>query len=105
MDILCLEGEKVGPGDTVFDPTNPARHKTIPAGVVLDDLRQVVMEKGEIRAPMPSLDALADHSADQLRCLPDGSLRLNNPPRYKVSMSAGLHELRTRLMESYETGE
>lgn len=105
MDILCLEGEKVGPGDTVFDPTNPARHKTIPAGVVLEDLRQVVMEKGDILAPLSSLDELADRSADQLRRLPEGSLRLTNPHRYKVAMSGGLHELRTRLMEKYETGE
>jgi len=102
MDILCLEGEKIGSGDTVFDPTNPARHKTIPQGVILEDLRQVVMTNGEIRAPLPSLDALADRSADQLRRLPDGSLRLTNPHLYKVAMSAGLHELRTRLMERYE---
>lgn len=102
MDILCLEGEKIGSGDTVFDPTNPARHKAIPQGVILEDLRQAVMTNGEIRAPMPSLDALADRSADQLRRLPDGSLRLTNPHLYKVAMSAGLHELRTRLMERYE---
>jgi nicotinate phosphoribosyltransferase len=105
MDILCLEGEEIRPGDTVYDPTNPARHKAIPAGVVLEDLRQVVMANGEIRAPLPSLDAIADRSADQLRRLPEGSLRLTNPHRYKVAMSGGLHELRTRLMEKYETGE
>jgi nicotinate phosphoribosyltransferase len=105
MDILCLEGETVGPGDIVYDPTNPARHKAIPQGVVLEDLRLVVMANGEILAPLPSLDALADRSADQLRRLPEGSLRLTNPHLYKVAMSSGLHELRTRLMEKYETGE
>jgi nicotinate phosphoribosyltransferase len=105
MDILCLEGEELRPGDTVYDPTNPARHKAIPRGVVLEDLRQVVMANGEILAPLPSLDALADRSANQLRRLPDGSLRLTNPHRYKVAMSVGLHELRTRLMEKYETGD
>ncbi|HXV73275.1 MAG TPA: hypothetical protein VD713_00955, partial [Sphingomonadales bacterium] len=74
-------------------------------GVVLEDLRQVVMANGEILAPLPSLDALADHSADQLRRLPQGSLRLTNPHLYKVAMSGGLHALRTRLMEQYETAE
>lgn len=102
MDILCLEGEELRPGDTVYDPTNPARHKAIPQGVVLEDLRRVVMENGEICAPLPSLDALADRSVDQLRCLPEGSLRLTNPHLYKVAMSVGLHDLRTRLMESHE---
>jgi nicotinate phosphoribosyltransferase len=105
MDILCLAGEELRPGDTVYDPTNPARHKPIPQGVALEDLRQVVMANGEILAPLPSLDRLADRSADQLQRLPDGSLRLTNPHLYKVAMSVGLHALRTRLMESYETGE
>jgi len=103
MDILCLEGEKVGPGDTVFDPTNPARHKTIPEAVVLEDLRRVVMADGEISISFPSLDELADRSTDQLKRLPEGSLRLTNPHRYKVAMSAGLHDLRTQLMEKYDT--
>jgi nicotinate phosphoribosyltransferase len=102
MDVLCLEDEELSPGDTVYDPTNPARHKAIPQGVVLEDLRREVMRNGEVCAQPPSLDALADRSADQLRHLPEGSLRLTNPHLYKVSMSGGLHELRTRLMARYE---
>jgi nicotinate phosphoribosyltransferase len=102
MDILCREAEQVGPGDTVFDPTNPARHKAIPKRVVLEELRQVVMKNGEICVSLPPLETLADRSADQLRRLPEGSLRLTNPHRYKVAMSGGLHQLRTRLMERYE---
>jgi nicotinate phosphoribosyltransferase len=102
MDILCLEDEKLRPGDTVYDPTNPARHKAIPPDVTFEDIRQVAMENGEIRCPLPSLDELADRSAGQLRRLPEGSLRQTNPHLYKVAMSVGLHDLRTRLMESYE---
>jgi nicotinate phosphoribosyltransferase len=104
MDILCLEGEEVRPGEVVFDPTNPARRKPVPAGVVFEELRQTVMTGGEIVVPLPPLDALADRCADQLRRLPEGCLRLTNPHRYKVSMSAGLHALRSRLMEQYEAG-
>ena len=103
MDILCLEGEEIRPGDTVYDPTNPLRHKTIPESVTFEDIRRVAMENGEIRCPLPSLDELADRSADQLRRLPEGCLRLINPHLYKVSMSGGLNELRSRLMEQYET--
>lgn len=101
MDILCLQDERPGSGETVYDPTNPARHKAIPADVDLVDLRQVVMENGELSTVLPSLDALADRCADQLRRLPEGTLRLTNPHRYKVAMSSGLHDLRTRLMELY----
>lgn len=102
MDILCMEGEKVGFGDVVYDPTNPSRYKTIPQDVSLTDLRQVVMENGKISITLPSLDMLADRCGDQLRRLPEGSLRLTNPHRYKVAMSRGLHDLRTRLMDLYE---
>jgi len=102
MDILCLEGEEPGCGDLVYDPTNPSRHKAIPAGVALEDIRRPVMEGGKIVPPLPSLEAMADRCADQLGRLPDGCLRLTNPHRYKVAMSAGLHELRNRLMERLE---
>ena len=101
MDILCLEEEKIGFGDVVYDPTNPARYKTIPQDVSLTNLRQVMMENGEFSCELPSLDKLADRCADQLRRLPEGSLRLANPHRYKVAMSEGLHELRMRLMAFY----
>ena len=103
MDILCLQEEAPPrPGELVYDPTNPARHKSLPAGVRLEELRRTVMEKGRILAPAPSLEQMADHCADQLQRLPEGSLRLANPHRYKVSMSRNLHELRSRLMENIE---
>jgi len=104
MDILCLEDEQLGTGDTVFDPTNPSRHKAIPAGVTFEEVRRIVMEGGNTCVPLPALDEMADRCADQLRRLPEGCLRLTNPHRYKVAMSGGLHALRTRLMESHETG-
>ena len=103
MDILCLQEEPPPrAGDIVFDPTNPSRHKALPAGLRLEELRRVVMEKGEILAPVPPLDTLADYCAEQLRRLPAGSLRLTNPHRYKVSMTRSLHGLRTRLMQTIE---
>jgi nicotinate phosphoribosyltransferase len=104
LDILCREGEELRCGDTVYDPTNPSRHKEIPAGVVLEELRQTVMEGGEIAVPLPCLDAAADRCADQLRRLPEGSLRLTNPHLYKVAMGRQLHELRTWLMEQHRSG-
>jgi nicotinate phosphoribosyltransferase len=99
MDILALEDEDIAPGDTVYDPTNPSRHKPIPQGVRFEKVREVVMEDGRVTRPAPTLDAMAGRCADQLRRLPNGSLRLYNPHLYKVSISRGLHELRQELFE------
>jgi nicotinate phosphoribosyltransferase len=104
MDILALEDENPRPGDTVFDPTNPARHKKIPEGVEFHKVRRDVMEGGKILTPPPTLEEMADHCADQLKRLPDGSLRLFNPHTYKVSMTEALCDMRARLMEQYEQG-
>lgn len=65
-------------------------------------MRGIVMDRGRRTAPSPTLSEMADHCAEQLRRLPAGSLRLVNPHRYKVSMSGGLHRLRSRLMEQVE---
>ncbi len=102
MDVMTLEGETVAAGDRVFDPTNPARHKPIPAGVRILPLRETVMEEGRCGVEFPPLEVLAERCAGQLQRLPEGSLRLVNPHRYKVSMSVGLKTLREELMESYE---
>ncbi len=105
MDVMAREGEEVHPGDMVYDPTNPARHKAVPAGARLEEVRRTVMREGRILHPQESLHAMADRCAAQLQQLPEGSLRLFNPHIYKVSMSGGLHELRSRLMAQYEAEE
>lgn len=98
MDILTLDQEKLQPGAVVFDPTNPSRHKAIPENVQLTDLRQQVMQAGQRLLQSPPLPQLAAYCSAQLHALPQGSLRLINPHRYKVSMSPELHNLRQQLM-------
>lgn len=102
MDVIALPGEHPQPGDIVFDPTNPSRHKPISAGTRLIPLRHTVMENGRRLQPTPSLEELADRAAAELKRLPTGSLRLFNPHRYKVSISNGLNMLRDELMNRYE---
>jgi nicotinate phosphoribosyltransferase len=98
MDILTLDQEQLQPGAVVFDPTNPSRYKAIPENLQLLDLRQLVMQGGKRLGQSPPLAQLADHCAAQLQALPQGSLRLINPHRYKVSMSPELHILRQQLL-------
>jgi len=62
------------------------------------------MEGGEITAPSPPLNEMADRCRDQLERLPEGVLRLENPHIYKVSVSVKLHELRVRLIEEVLRG-
>ncbi len=104
MDVMCREGEQLTPGDRVYDPTNPSRHKAVPNGVRFEKIRQTVMEQGRILTPSPALEVMADRCADQLKRLPNGSLRLFNPHIYKVSISPQLHEMRERLIAKYQQG-
>jgi len=99
QDVICLEGDHVSPGDTIYDPSNPLQHTRLPVHVTLHELRRVVMEKGSRTAPPETLDAMAERSERQLAGLPQGCLRFINPHRYKVSVSAHLNELRNQLIE------
>jgi nicotinate phosphoribosyltransferase len=99
QDIIALAGEQVSPGEMVYDPANPLQQKIIPADARLLDLCQVVMTEGKRTDPQRQpLAELAARSAEQLGRLPQGCLRLVNPHRYKVSITAGLQKLRLELV-------
>jgi nicotinate phosphoribosyltransferase len=98
QDVIALDGEKLEPGATVYDPANPLQHVRLPADAAFRDMRSLVMEQGVRLAPTPSLEAAADRCADDLSRLPEGCLRLVNPHKYKVSISEGLNQLRLKLM-------
>ena len=100
QDVICLSGEDVRPGETVFDPANTLQHILLPANARLEDLRSVVMQGGSRTSErLPTLDEMADHCADQLTRLPQGCLRFINPHRYKVSITGSLNSLRLELMK------
>jgi nicotinate phosphoribosyltransferase len=104
MDVVALDGERVGPGDEVFDPGHPLRHAPIPEGTSLRDIREVVVEDGARLSSPPALTAIAKRALNELRCLPEESLRLVDPHRYRVALSPKLHELRLRLIEEARAG-
>jgi nicotinate phosphoribosyltransferase len=103
MDVLDLvdgSGAPFRPGETAFDPANPQRCKPVPVDCDLVDCRQVVMDGGEQVRPSPTLVEMADYCARQLKRLPEGSLRLVNPHRYKVGVSRRLLALREELVRA-----
>jgi nicotinate phosphoribosyltransferase len=102
MDVLDLRDgprEVFAVGQIASDPANPQRQKTVPKGCHLIDCRNVVMDQGEILQITPTLQEMADYCAGQLRCMPEGSLRLVNPHIYKVGISQRLLKLRNQLAQ------
>jgi nicotinate phosphoribosyltransferase len=99
QDVICLAGEEVRPGDTVYDPANPLQHKTIPPDAILADLHDVVMADGRRTRPQEPLADMAARCRQQLASLPQGCLRLINPHRYKVSISSDLLAMRNSLLQ------
>lgn len=98
QDLICLEQDQPQGGERVYDPTNPARHTTLPQSARLVELRQVVMEGGKRLLPVESIETMASRAGQQLALLPAGCRRFCNPHLYKVSISAELKALRSRLM-------
>ena len=98
QDIITLDGEEIVPGDLVYDPANPLQQVRIPARAHFLEVRGRVMEAGSRCGAPETLDMAADRSARELRLLPEGCQRLINPHVYKVSISAGLNQLRLRLI-------
>jgi nicotinate phosphoribosyltransferase len=99
QDVVCLDNDVIGGGDTVYDPVNPLRHTAIPAGACLTELRGVVMEAGRRTVGRESLETMAERCKRELNSLPSGCLRLINTHRYKVSISNSLNSLRGELIE------
>lgn len=105
MDVLDLiddPGEPFRAGAIAYDPANPQRCKAVPVDCQLSDCRAVVMEGGRQLRPSPTLAEMADYCAVQLHRLPEGSLRLVNPHRYKVGVSRRLLTLRDELIRAAE---
>jgi nicotinate phosphoribosyltransferase len=102
QDVVCLDDEMIEGGDTVYDPTNPLRHTTLPLDARRTELREVVMSGGRRIAARESLDSMAERCRVELSMLPSGCLRLINPHRYKVSTSERLKCLRSTLIDEIE---
>ena len=98
QDVIAREGEEIAPESMVYDPANPLQKVRIPANARFIELRSRVMEGGVRCLNTPTLAECAELSARELALLPDGCHRLVNPHVYKVSISAGLNELRLKLI-------
>jgi len=98
LDLILLPGEQLSSTDIIQDPTAAERQRLFPASLKACDLRQEVMRDGQRLLPPSPLVTLSDYCAQRLQQLPEGTLRLVNPHRYKVAISPGLATLRSNLI-------
>lgn len=104
QDVVCLKDEIIRGGDTVYDPTNPLRHTTLPLDARATEVRGLIMSDGRRILPGESLDSMAARCREALSKLPSGCLRLINPHLYKVSISERLKCLQAELIEKIGKG-
>jgi len=97
LDLMCLEDEVLESGDIIVDPTAPERSRPCPVALTSEELRQEVMRDGRRLRPARPLEELCSYCRQRLRQMPEGTLRLVNPHRYKVSISPGIDRLRRTL--------
>jgi len=101
LDLMTLPGEQLTSAETIVDPTAPERHRPFPATLRAESLRREVMCEGKRLFSAPSLEELSSYCQQRLQLMPEGSLRLVNPHRYKVAISPGLAALRAALTEQH----
>ena len=107
-DLICLEDESPGAGQAVHLP--PSRWATTgpsPWGTTrsITPLLGLRMKEGRIVGELPNIAAMQARARGELDRLDDTYKRLINPHVYKVSLSDGLSELKSRLIrESLSRG-
>ncbi|RMF46081.1 MAG: nicotinate phosphoribosyltransferase [Deltaproteobacteria bacterium] len=100
QDVITVAGEEPQQGETVYDPVNPAHFRMLDEPFEARPLARTRMQGGRRTNPSPTLSQLADRCQTELDRLPEGTLRMTNPHRYKVSISDSLHQLREQLRRS-----
>jgi nicotinate phosphoribosyltransferase len=92
--------EEMGlPAEAVaVDPLDPTRRKHLSAGTPAEDLLVPVMRGGRAVYCPPEASQARDRASAQLAKLHAGIKRFVNPHQYPVGLSAGLYDLKTRLV-------
>ncbi len=105
-DLVALDDETIEPqGVHVFHhPSVETAHFRLASYASLGPMLSRKMAGGRIVAPPPELRAIREHTLDGLRLLDDSYKRIINPHIYKVSLSAGLKDLKHAMIEEAVEG-
>jgi nicotinate phosphoribosyltransferase len=106
-DLICLEGEVPAPGrtHTFHHPMGDYRSFAMTDYGTITSLLGLRMTEGRLTGEMPDISTIQARARGELDRLDDTYKRLINPHVYKVSLSDGLSELKSRLIrESLSKG-
>ncbi len=97
-DLLTLKGETVAPPYKLFDEFMPWKNKTF-TDFTAKKLQVQVVENGVCIYDRPSIEAIRDYCAAEIKTLWDGLLRLQSPDKYFVNLSFDLWAQKRQLIE------
>jgi nicotinate phosphoribosyltransferase len=106
-DLICLEEEAMKPGQayTFHHPMGDYRSFALADYDQMTPLLSLCMKSGHVVQPPSPLAAIQARATSELDRLDDTYKRLINPHLYKVSLSGGLNDLKSRLIrESLSRG-
>jgi nicotinate phosphoribosyltransferase len=100
-DLICLEEERIvaGASYTFHHPLGDYRSFTLGDYAEATPLLGLRMKDGAPAGPQQDMPALQARARAQLDLLDDTYKRLINPHVYKVSLSDGLNELKSHLIQ------
>jgi nicotinate phosphoribosyltransferase len=101
-DLICLESERIeaGTGYTFHHPMGDYRSFTLTGYQAVTPLLERRMREGRVEGETPDMAAIQARARGELGRLDDTYKRLINPHVYRVSLSDGLNELKSRLIHA-----
>lgn len=97
-DMIYDDRLGIDPRQTIVDPADATRQKSLSTSTSAEDLLVPVMRNGARLAAPELLAAIRERAANQLRQLHPGIRRFMNPHSYPVGLDIGLHELRSQMI-------
>ena len=103
-DVITLADEDAPSGDdyVIFDPSFTWKRKRL-SNFVAKDIREKIYENGKCIYNKPNIEEIREHCLSQIPTLWEETLRFENPQTYYIDLSKNLWELRTELIEKYQT--
>jgi nicotinate phosphoribosyltransferase len=100
-DIMELREKNNLEEGYVYDPMNPMRFYNLKNPARIEPLLHLRMEKGKLVTELSDWKKARECMEKDIEYLPDASKRLLNPQNYRVSISQSIHNLRTKLIDTY----
>lgn len=91
VDDMIYSLDNPDPGQTIIDPADSTRTKTIRKETAYEDLLIPVFRNGKLIQSSPSLTSIRDRVQQQLKTFHPGILRFSNPHSYPAGLSQALH--------------